>query len=231
MYCVKCGVKLADTEKSCPLCGTRVFHPDISQEKEALLYPKRKHPLPKINMRIPQVIMTAAFLLAVIVVYLCDEQIHGKMTWSGVVMLSLALGYIVFVLPSWFDSPNPVIFVPISFVAVGGLLVYINFYTEGNWFLSFAFPVTGGVGIIVTTVVVLVKYLKKGKLYIFGGAFIALGCFMMLVELLVNITFNVTKFMWWSLYPLTALSLIGVLLIYFAISRTARELMERKFFI
>ena len=29
MYCIQCGVKLADTEKQCPLCGTVVFHPDL----------------------------------------------------------------------------------------------------------------------------------------------------------------------------------------------------------
>ena len=29
MYCVKCGVELADSQRVCPLCGTRVFHPDI----------------------------------------------------------------------------------------------------------------------------------------------------------------------------------------------------------
>ena len=25
MYCVKCGVELADSQRVCPLCGTRVF--------------------------------------------------------------------------------------------------------------------------------------------------------------------------------------------------------------
>ena len=29
MYCVNCGVELADSEKKCPLCGMPVFHPDI----------------------------------------------------------------------------------------------------------------------------------------------------------------------------------------------------------
>ena len=29
MYCIKCGVKLADTEKKCPLCGTVVYHPEF----------------------------------------------------------------------------------------------------------------------------------------------------------------------------------------------------------
>ena len=33
MYCVKCGVRLADTEKVCPLCATRVYHPDLEQPK------------------------------------------------------------------------------------------------------------------------------------------------------------------------------------------------------
>lgn len=31
MYCVKCGVELDDAEERCPLCGTRVYHPDIER--------------------------------------------------------------------------------------------------------------------------------------------------------------------------------------------------------
>ena len=31
MYCVKCGVHLADSEKKCPICGTRVYHPDLPE--------------------------------------------------------------------------------------------------------------------------------------------------------------------------------------------------------
>ena len=32
MYCINCGVKLADTEHICPLCGTEVFHPELMRE-------------------------------------------------------------------------------------------------------------------------------------------------------------------------------------------------------
>ena len=31
MYCIKCGVELADSEKKCPLCGTVVFNPELSR--------------------------------------------------------------------------------------------------------------------------------------------------------------------------------------------------------
>lgn len=96
--------------------------------------------------------------------------------------------------------------------------------------MSFAFPVTGGICLIITAVVTLLRYVKRGKLYIIGGAFIALGGFALLAEFLSNMTFQVSRFLGWSLYPLIALVLLGGLLIYLGISRTAREMMERKLF-
>ena len=44
MYCIKCGVRLADTEKECPLCGTVPFHPEITREEAAPLYPRDRYP-------------------------------------------------------------------------------------------------------------------------------------------------------------------------------------------
>ncbi len=231
MYCIKCGVKLADTEKVCPLCSTRVFHPELERGQGEPLYPTQKRPTMKMKNNVPQAIITAVFVLAFIVVFLCDIQLNEALTWSRYAMGAIILGYILFILPSWFTRPNPVIFVPCGFASVGVYLLYINIFTDGNWFLSFAFPMVGVVGLIVTAVVTLVKYLKKGKLYIFGGAFIAFGSLMILCEFLLNITFGFTRFIWWSIYPLSFFALIGFLLIYFAISRTARETMERKFFI
>ena len=109
--------------------------------------------------------------------------------------------------------------------------MYINFATNGNWFLSFAFPVVGAIGLIVTAVVTLVKYVRRGALYIFGGAFIALGCFCPVMEFLLNFTFKLNRGIVWSLYPLISLVFLGGLLIFFAICRPARESMERKMFI
>ena len=33
MYCIHCGVELSDSETVCPLCGTRVFHPDLPRQQ------------------------------------------------------------------------------------------------------------------------------------------------------------------------------------------------------
>lgn len=231
MYCIKCGVKLADTEKQCPLCGTVVFHPDIQRPEGERLYPASRYPSNKVSPWGVLAVVTTLFLLPLLITLLCDLQINGKVTWSGFVMGALMVAYVMLVLPYWFKKPNPVIFVPCSFAAIGLYVLYIDLATNGGWFLSFAFPVVGGVGLIVTAVVALLRYLRRGRLYIFGGAMIALGAFMLLMEFLMMITFDLPKFVAWSLYPLIALVLLGGMLIFLAISRPARENMERKFFI
>ncbi|MBQ3049067.1 MAG: zinc ribbon domain-containing protein [Oscillospiraceae bacterium] len=230
MYCVKCGVKLADTEKKCPLCGTRAIHPDIIREQGEELYPRRVYPDDKSKTMLWQTVAIALALTAMLITFVCDMQLGGGVTWSGYVIGALTVVYVMLVLPFWFKKRNPVIFVPVSFAAIGLYLLYINFVTKGDWFLSFAFPVVGGVAVIVTTVVVLFKYLKHGKLYVLGGAIIGFGAFMLLVEFLMVITFKSYSFIGWSYYPLVALGVLGGFLIFLAINRPARELMEQKFF-
>ncbi len=230
MYCVNCGVKLADTEEKCPLCGIVCFHPELPRPSAAGLYPSQG-PAPKVNSKVAQVILATLFLLPMLICMQVDMLINGTVTWSGYVIGALVVIYVAVLLPWWFRRPNPVIFVPSSFAAVGLFLLYINFAVGGHWFLSLAFPVTGGLCLIVTAVVALLRYVRRGALYILGGAAVALGGFMPLVEFLIHITFQQTRVFAWSLYPMTALVLLGGMLIFLAICRPARQTMERKFFI
>lgn len=230
MYCVNCGVKLADTEKQCPLCGVTAFHPEITRSEADPLYPQERYPVPQVSSRAALIILTTAFLLPLLITLQCDILINRAVTWSGYVAGALLTAYVIVVLPYWFPRPNPVIFVPCGFTAVGLYVLYINLATNGDWFLSFAFPVVGFLGLVVTAVAALLRYVRRGKLYIFGGALTALGLFMPLMEFLICITFS-RSFAGWSFYPLIPLVLLGCMLIFLAICRPARETMERKFFI
>lgn len=231
MYCINCGVKLADSEKECPLCGTVVYHPQLKQGIGEELYPGKKYPVAPKRSFLLQSILTFLFLLPMGIVLLCDLQYNGRITWSDFVVGALLTGYVILVLPTWFLKPNPVVFVPCGFAAIGLYLLYVDLAVGGDWFLSFAFPVVGGIGVIVTAVVVLLKYVKRGKFFIFGGAVMATGAFMLLFEFLLTITFPKLSFVGWSFYPLIVLLLIGGLLIFLGIYPPARETMERKFFI
>lgn len=231
MYCVNCGVKLADTEKSCPLCGTAVYHPDIQRPDAEPLYPANRIPAPIAGSRGGQIILTALFLLPLLICLQCDLLIRGRVTWSGYVMGALMLGYVILVLPQWFRRRNPVVFCPVDFAAAGLYLWYICFATDGKWFWSFGLPVVGFLGLLCTAVAALLRYVPRGVLYTLGGAFGALGAFMPLMEALLCLTFRPIRFLGWSLYPMTALVILGGMLIFLAINRHTREKMTRKFFI
>ena len=232
MYCVKCGVELADSEKKCPLCGTPVFHPDIPRTPTDPPYPPERHLRPEdVNRSGILFILTVAALLPALLCLLCDWRINGTLVWSGYAAGAIGLLYILILLPMWFKRPNPVIFVPVDFVAVGLYLLYIDFAVGGHWFLSFAFPVTGAIGLLVSAVVTLSYYLHRGYLYIYGGGFILGGCLAVLIEFLLNQTFQLHETFFWSFYPLAAGLIIGVMLIVIAVCKPLRESLHRKYFV
>ena len=230
MYCIQCGVKLADTEKRCPLCGTVPFHPDIPREEMTPLYPPDRYPRQQVSRKGVLGVVTILLMIPMLITLICDLGINARITWSGYVIGALGLGYVAAVLPLWFRRPNPAIFVPCDFLAVGAYVLYIDLSLKGGWFLGFAFPVIGYLGLLVSTVVILIRYTRRGALYIYGGALMALGAFLPLMELLMVITFRLPGFIGWSLYPLVALMLLGGALIFLAICRPARESAQRKLF-
>ena len=229
MYCVNCGVKLADTEEKCPLCNTAPGESLPKRVPTKALYPKNCYPETSVKPNAINGAMLILFLIPLLVTFFVDLQSDWQLDWFWYVAGALVLAYIVLALPVWFRNPNPVIFVPCDFAASALYLLLINALTGGKWYLSFALPTTVSIGLIVTTVVVLLRYLRKGRLYIWGGAIIAMGTVMLLLEWLLSVTFQVA-FVGWSVYPLTVLALLGGLLIFLAINSSARERMERKFF-
>ena len=229
MYCIECGVKLADTEKKCPLCSTAVCHPDYVNRPGKPLYPSGKMPKRSARSKALNGAVIILFLIPLCVCFAADLLLDGRIEWFGYVAGALMTAYIVFALPMWFEKPNPVIFVPCDFAAIALYLLYINIATGGKWFLSFGLPATGGLCLITCAVVTLLRHLRKGRLYIIGGAAMALGAFMLLVEFLLGVTFHL-QFIGWSVYPLCVLFLFGGLLIYLAINASAREIIERKLF-
>ncbi len=232
MYCVKCGVELDDSQKVCPLCKTVAFHPDIRRGDGESLYPKYSEPDIKYNPKGLLFIFTVLFSLPIIITLLIDLKINSSVTWSGYVIGSVVLAYVMLILPFWFKKPNPVIFTPVSFAVIIAFLWFIDFSTGGlSWFLGFGFPVAGIAGLILTAVITLCKYVRRGYLFIFGGASMAIGIYICLIEFFLDLTFPTIPLVFWSLYPLIAFVLIGAMLITIGASKPLRESLSKKFFI
>lgn len=227
MYCINCGVKLEGGADKCPLCNTVVPIPAPHEEQK--LYPSNKLPklLPKSKALSGSILII--LFIPLILTFFSDFHDNRRLDWFGFVAGALLLSYILMALPIWFRKPNPVIFIPCDFLAVILYVGYIDFALKGGWFWTFALPAIGGFGLLVCALITLLRYIKKGQLFIIGSFFILLGGFIMMLEGLMAKTFQM-QFTGWSFYPLVTLVLLGGMLVYLAINKTAREIAKRKLF-
>ena len=229
MYCINCGIELTKGQAICPICKTKVCHPDFPADQELATYPARPFQSEEYNMRGVLFVLTVVWALLTVLPIGLEWMLSETILWSGYVCGSFATIYIIFLLPAWFKNPNPVIFAPCDFAAAGLFLLYINYAVGGHWFLSFALPVTAYLALIVTAVCALLRYLRRGRLYIIGGGLIALGIFSVYLEFFIYYTFESISFIFWSVFPLVAFVLLGLMLITVAIVKPFKESL-RKFF-
>lgn len=231
MYCIKCGVALSPGQAACPLCGTRVFHPDLPPVEEKPTYPRKDFAPDVFNRRGVLFVITVLYILPLFLPVIFDLLWSGGITWSGFAAGGVLLSYVCLILPCWFRRGNPVIFLPCDVAAVLLYLLYINIATGGNWFLTFALPVVLTIGAITVAVVTLHRYVHRGYLYIYGGGVIAVGAWTVLLELLIELTFGLHAPVTWSLFSGVSLFVLGMLLILIEIIKPFKESLYKVFFI
>jgi hypothetical protein len=168
--------------------------------------------------------------IAALVSLIVSLKSEGHVAWSGYVMTSLSLSWIIFVLPGFFARPNPLVFIAIDVLAINGFLLYINARLGHNWFLSFALPLSLLLGAWLLTAVCLYRYIRGRRLYITGGLLLGLSGILILIEFFQHLTFKTSMFVW-SLYAVSALSLMGLFFILAALIPPLKSYMERKYFI
>ena len=227
MYCVKCGVRLQEGVKSCPLCDTPVWDPEQPEAERS--YPDHYPRAHKESGRPFAVAMTVIGVMAAAVILTVCFKLYGALNWGGYAIGGIALAYVVGVLPGWFRHPPVEVFVPVDHAAAALFVLYICLKTGGRWFLSFAFPVILISCLLFTTVACLLKHVRGGRLFILGGFLLGLGGFTVLIEFFEHLTFGVPMFLW-SLYSLIAFTVAGGFLLLAGTVPSLRETLERRFF-
>lgn len=227
MYCVKCGVRLQEGVERCPLCQTPVWDPEPREASRS--YPDtlpRRH---RESALPAAVALTVLCVTAVLVTLNVCFKLYGELRWGGYVMLGLLLFYVLAVLPLWFSQPRGEVFVPVDHAAAALYVLYICMKTGGHWFLSFALPVIGSSCLLSTAMICLLKYVRGGRAFIFGGFLLLTGCFTVLVEFFEHLSFGVEMFRW-SLYSLAGFGSVGLFLLIAGMIPSLRQWMRRRFF-
>ncbi len=235
MYCIKCGVELANGAKRCPLCGTPVIIPEELREEAAAaapdpsLYPENRVQ-EKVNHWTILVVLTILSLLPSLLCMLIDLRLNNHIVWSGYVSCSLLLVYTIVILPFWFQKRKPYPFILADGIAIGILLAYICIKNGGHWFFTLALPIILILLIMIEIAFWTLRGNRMDPLLLVGLFFVAGGIFNVLLETMICITFHV-RFTFWSFYPLIALGLIGAGLIFIAMRPALRKTLYKKFFV
>ncbi len=227
MYCIKCGVELAEHEKKCPLCGTEIIYPEFIKNAPAP-FPENKTVYRELNRNGFLSILSFLIFTAAALTLICDLSRSGTVVWSGYAAGGIALGYIIIILPMWFKKREPVLFLAVDFASVLLYLYYINQSIQAKWFTPFALPVVVSLAALICLSVFLCRYFRQKILYILGGAFIMFGGFIVFTEFLLIHTFGLAQRLVWSVYPLTVFALIGAALLTVAACPKLRNYLERK---
>ena len=230
MYCIHCGVKLQDSMAECPLCHTPVVTTPMPESAVRSRYSERIPEKEKTHGKLFALwLFTAIMMAAGLGCLVFCLRTTGTADWSGIVLMSLALVWIVVILPAMFSRWRPMIFLPVDFAALAGFLLYVCVKTGGNWFLSFAFPVTGIAAAVTLTGVALTRYMTQGRLRMMSLLVIFIGLSFMLIEFFQHITFGTPMFVW-SLYCVSGFCLIGLFLFVASFIPSLSAYLRRTFF-
>ena len=82
-YCVNCGVELDTTLNKCPLCGTKVYHPD----KENVViteqtFPRKKGEVEKVSKKEYIIFVSVLLLTISVTCALLNVLVYNANWWS-----------------------------------------------------------------------------------------------------------------------------------------------------
>ena len=137
-YCVNCGVKLAKSEKKCPLCNTVVINPNINKDKYEPAYPSNIEVFKTLNYKFIAFLIMLILVILTLITVLCDLLITGTFSWSKYVVFSMLcfsshLSYLI--LKNTYIS-HTLVFITIE------LLIYVIAYLNNgmHWFIYLVLP-------------------------------------------------------------------------------------------
>ncbi len=201
IYCYKCGVELAEDQKKCPLCGTKVPVEAAGAEQT---YPKPdpliNHPM---NMRERQtlafIIISILLIIPVLLVFAIDLRGDSRIDWAVVPMISILLSWIIICLPLVMRRLFWILY-PVYTVSVSVFFLLLDFKTGlSGWSYKLAIPLTVSIITLITFTVLYGLKTKHHGLNLISAVLLFIGACSTVIDVLVKLYLNEAPVPGWSI--------------------------------
>lgn len=213
-YCVNCGVELDPSATACPLCNTRVYHPEQPVRTDLVTpYPTAKGTVETAGAKEFTILMSIILLTTSLVCVLLNLFSIPFGHWSFYVVGICAMLW-VFLVPLFFPGKTA-IYVNLLLDSCS-ILLFLGMvsclHPNHQWFLRIALPIVLLTTMLLEILCFFIFYLKcsmimKAIVSVTSAAILCIA-----VELLIDLFFNQSIFLRWSAIVLTCCVVIDAIL-------------------
>ena len=179
-YCVNCGVELDPSAKTCPLCGTPAWHPELDAPP---YFPANSATVQPASRREAAILLTAMLVSVSLCCGLLNLFLPTDRPWSLYVIGAAVM------LWGWFALPRLARGIPIFFrltadvAAIGVYLWIISVALHGGrWFRGLVLPMLGWACVVVFLLSFLLRDGRRSRLSSLAMCIGAVGLMAMGVE-------------------------------------------------
>ena len=230
-YCVNCGVELDATAEVCPLCQTPVCNPRQPVDRKGPMpFPKERGEVSLASRWEVAILISAMFASVAVCCGLLNLFLRTSHIWS-LYVIGAAVMLWVFIVPPlmWRGMPAPVVAVS-DVAAVGLYLLLIALELDGlDWYLRLALPIVALLGVIVLTLVILLRDHRRSILSSIALIIGAAGLFIVGLELLGDLYIHGSWGPSWSLVVLIVTAALEIPLMVVRRVPGLREEVRRRF--
>lgn len=228
-YCVNCGVKLAKSEKKCPLCNTKVINPNKLKDEYEPAYSNKIEMFKTINYKyIAKLTILILLVLALITVF-CDLIITKNISWSIYVVCAILYlsSHLIFAF-----NKNTYVSLTIILITTELLLFVIAYLNDGmHWYLYLVLPFVFILWCYIMICVRIIKKRKKGILKRLVTCLLFSSIALIGIESGIDLYKYETLHYTWSLYASLPITIVSILLFILSFNRKLIEEIKQRIFI
>ncbi|MBQ9942631.1 MAG: hypothetical protein IJP03_06470 [Christensenellaceae bacterium] len=235
-YCVNCGVKLAPSEKKCPLCQVPVINPIspwTQPDEKNRPYPRQVEKImTRIDRRFGAVLGSLILLIPTLLTVLCNMLIEGGITWSAYVLGAYVCLNVWVLFPFWLKKHSLALCWVLDSAVTFLYLGLIHHLTgHGGWLLPLGLPLGLLACLLTGLIMLLFRRELLATLYKTAGLFATLGLGACLTELVLDVYIHGIFAPMWSLFVLVSCLIIALLLFTLEKRNKLKEQIRRRLFL